>query len=114
MRLLFDQNISYRVLNLLQIDYPLAQHVKHLEMHHFTDRQIWKYASENSFHIVTFDADFFDFVTLFGHPPKVVWLRCGNTTTNHIATLLKHHKSTLEKFLLDSDYAHVGCLEIDH
>jgi hypothetical protein len=27
---------------------------------------------------------------------------------------LKHHKSTLEKFLLDSDYAHVGCLEIDH
>ena len=36
-----------------------------------SDRKIWEFAKKEGFTIVTFDADFYDLVTLFGHPPKI-------------------------------------------
>jgi predicted nuclease of predicted toxin-antitoxin system len=42
------------------------------------DRAIWEYAKANDFILVSRDADFPDMPILFGPPPKVIWLRCGN------------------------------------
>ena len=39
------------------------------------DRAIWEYAKANDFILVSQDADFADMATLFGLPPKVIWLR---------------------------------------
>lgn len=43
-----------------------------------TDRQIWDYARERNWNIITRDTDFFDRLLLDGPPPKVIWVRLGN------------------------------------
>ena len=42
------------------------------------DRALWQYAKANAFVLVTQDSDFADMAALYGSPPKVIWLRCGN------------------------------------
>jgi predicted nuclease of predicted toxin-antitoxin system len=65
-----------------------------------TDKQIWNYAKENDYNIVTFDADFYDLVTLYGHPPKIIWLRLGNTSSRNLATILSGYSELIFSFLL--------------
>ncbi|HEY0430936.1 MAG TPA: DUF5615 family PIN-like protein [Pyrinomonadaceae bacterium] len=55
------------------------------------DRAIWQYAQTNRFVIVSQDADFADMATLYGPPPKVIWLRCGNQANEVIEMLLRKH-----------------------
>jgi predicted nuclease of predicted toxin-antitoxin system len=57
------------------------------------DSDIWEYARLNQFSIVTFDSDFYDISVINGHPPKIIWIRSGNLTTNQIAKLLIQNKT---------------------
>lgn len=84
MKLLFDQNITFRVVNLLKNNLVNAMHVNDFDLQFATDREIWKFAKENQYHMVTFDTDFYDLVTLYGFPPKIIWLRLGNTSSAHL------------------------------
>jgi predicted nuclease of predicted toxin-antitoxin system len=77
-KLLFDQNISFRVVNQLKSVFTGSAHVNELHLLNKTDREIWNFAKKEDYSIVTFDADFYDMVTLFGPPPKIIWLRTGN------------------------------------
>lgn len=52
MKLLFDHNLSPRLVHLLADDYPQSQHVFLLGMEQADDRQIWDYAGRNDFIIV--------------------------------------------------------------
>ena len=112
MKLLFDQNISFRVVSLIQGIFPDARHVKDFDLQHATDRQIWNFAKENGYHIITFDSDFFDMVTLFGHPPKMIWLRAGNTSSQHLAAILTKQAELIKAFLLQAENQEIACLEI--
>ena len=58
---------------------------------------------------MTFDADFHDLVTLFGHPPKIL----GNTCTQNIIKCIEKHFDLIEAFIKDDNYKNIGCLEID-
>jgi len=62
------------------------------------DRTIWEYAKANGFTLVSHDADFADMATLFGPPPKVIWLRCGNQTTAAIEKRLRDHAESIGDF----------------
>ena len=88
MKLLFDQNISFRILSKIEDIYPEAQQLRELGLEDSTDKQIWQYANQNNYTIVTFDADFFDMSNLYGHPPKIIWLRTGNRKTSDLERLL--------------------------
>ena len=112
MKLLFDQNISFRTVHLLQEYFPLAKHVKDFELQFATDIQIWNFAKANNYHIVTFDADFYDLVTLYGHPPKIIWVRLGNTSTINLSKSILHHKEIIFSFINDIEDFEIGCLEI--
>jgi uncharacterized protein (DUF433 family) len=46
---------------------------------------------------------------LFGSPPKVVWLRCGNTPTNQVESLLRSGQDAIRE-LLNNPVIH--CLEL--
>ena len=59
MKLLFDQNISYRILKKIGEDFPGPAHVTRTGLNRPSDLQIWEYAKTNGFIIVTFDEDFF-------------------------------------------------------
>lgn len=51
--------------------------------------------------LVTQDKDFQELSALRGAPPKVVWLRLGNSSTNAVATLLRSSKIVLAEFVAD-------------
>ncbi len=112
MKLLFDQNISYRVANKLKDEFPGSGQVRELHLENQSDKAIWDFAKNEQFTIVTFDADFYDMTTLLGHPPKIVWLRMGNTRSEHLIEVILHYSDIIKTFITDSNYAGIGCLEI--
>jgi predicted nuclease of predicted toxin-antitoxin system len=73
------------------------------------DDVIWRYAKKNGFAIVTQDSDFNERSVVFGYPPKVIWLKCGNTSTDNILKLLKRNHSEIVSF---GSEAEMGCLEL--
>lgn len=79
MKLLFDQNISFRILNSLPEKYKGSTTIKHEGLMNALDIDIWRFAKENGFIIVTQDSDFNDLNSLYGFPPKVIWIRTGNS-----------------------------------
>lgn len=109
MKLLFDQNISHRLINLIQDILPEAKQVRELGLENLSDRLIWEYAKENGYEIVTFDGDFYDFSLVWGHPPKIIWIRTYNQTTQNVAAILRKHIITSSEFQKNNDLA---CLEI--
>lgn len=48
-----------------------------------------------------------------GHPPKIIWIRTGNLTTDELAKLLILRKTIIDKFLHDEDYKELSCIEIE-
>lgn len=101
MKLLFDQNLSPRLVKSLADLYPGSNHVYLLGIDRVPDRELWEYARREGFLIVTKDADFSDLCMLLGFPPKVVWVRRGNCETSDIEKMLRHHFAGIEA--LDKD-----------
>jgi predicted nuclease of predicted toxin-antitoxin system len=113
MRLLFDQNISFRILSSLKETYPGARQVRELGLENSTDRDIWIYAKQNDYAIVTFDADFYEMSTFYGHPPKIIWLRTGNRRTSDLARLLLQKSDVIENFLDNKLFENIACIELE-
>ena len=103
MKLLFDQNLSPRLVHRLAADYPASAHVSMLGLDQALDVEVWAYARDHGFMIVTKDADFSDLTVLLGFPPKVIWLRMGNCPTQAIEAVLRLHRPTLEALHHDPD-----------
>ena len=89
MKLLFDHNLSPRLVWLFADLYPNSQQVFLLEMDQKDDRVIWDYALQNDYTIVTRDSDYSDLSLVRGFPPKVIWIRCGNCSTSTIEGILR-------------------------
>lgn len=113
MKLLFDQNISFRITNKLINHFPDCKHVSDCGLKDSEDSDIWTYAKINNYSIVTFDSDFYDISLINGHPPKIIWMRTGNLITNEIAELLILRKFEIDRFLFDKDYKELSCIEIE-
>lgn len=113
MKLLFDQNISFRITKKLVDVFPGCKHVSNCGLMDSDDTDIWEYARKNAYSIVTFDADFYDISIINGHPPKIIWIRTANQTTTEIARLLRKNRDTISVFLTDLDYKDISCIEID-
>lgn len=98
MKLLFDHNLSYKLVGRLADLFPDAEHVRNVNLHEADDRTGWEYARTNGFAIVSKDEDLHQLGFLHGAPPKVVWLRIGNCTTADIAQALRRHHTDLLNF----------------
>ena len=109
MKLLFDQNLSFRLCHLLVDLFPDSTQVRLVGLDQAEDSAIRNYAATYGFAIVTQDIDFYRLALLHGIPPKIVWLRCGNQPTAVIAGLLREHAAELQAFADDSALA---CLEL--
>jgi len=114
MKLLLDQNISFRITSKIQDLFPGSKQVRDLGLENSKDSFLWKYAKENNYCIVTFDGDFYDLGLIKGSSPKVIWLRLGNTTTQYIETVLRKNYDLIKTFLTDPNYKEIGCLEINN
>jgi predicted nuclease of predicted toxin-antitoxin system len=105
MNLLFDQNISFRIIKRIEDIFPGSISVRDLWSDNPHDLDIWKYAKANNFSIVTFDSDFMDISNLMGFPPKIIWLRIGNTSTRNIAEKIRQEQIIIIEFLNNSENA---------
>ena len=98
MRLLFDENISRRLVNELADLFPGSTHVTAVGLEQTADRHVWQFAGDHGFVIVSKDSDFNDLAFMHGPPPKVVWLRLGNATTDDIAAVLTAAADNIDAF----------------
>ncbi len=62
------------------------------------DMDVWNYAHGNGFSILSKDKDFQQLSVLRGAPPKVVWLRIGNTTASRMAELVAREVPAITDF----------------
>lgn len=108
-KLLFDQNLSFRLVAEVESSFPNSAQVKRLGLDSADDLAIWRYAVANGFVIVTKDQDFANRVALEGPPPKVIWVRLGNSTWGEVLAVLRRHEPTISRFLDDPG---IGCLEL--
>lgn len=58
MRLLFDQNLSRHLVRHLAVEYPDSRHVTDVGLDTATDAEIWAWAGEHEYMIVSKDSDF--------------------------------------------------------
>ncbi len=99
MKLLLDENLSDRIIHRIIDLYPGSQHVKTLALANTDDEVIWDYAKANGFVIVSKDADFHQRSLLYGHPPKFVYLRIGNSPTSKIVQVLRDNFEIIMQFV---------------
>jgi predicted nuclease of predicted toxin-antitoxin system len=71
MKLLFDENLSFKLCGRLAGLFPGSVQVRLVGLEKADDRAIWDYAAANGFTIVSLDADFAERAALVGPPPKV-------------------------------------------
>lgn len=105
MRFLFDENLSRTLVRSLDDLFPGSSQVVLAGLEHADDAVVWEYAREHGFTIVTKDADFYVRATLYGHPPKIVWLQLGNGPTREVEAMMRRHASTLLEFDQDEERA---------
>jgi predicted nuclease of predicted toxin-antitoxin system len=109
MKLLFDQNLSFKLCRNLVDLFPDSTQARMIGLDRADDPVLWEYAKANGFVLVSKDSEMFDLSGLRGHPPKLIWLRCGNQRTDVIEKLLRDHHAQIATFEKDSTAA---CLEI--
>jgi predicted nuclease of predicted toxin-antitoxin system len=107
--LLFDQNLSPRLITLVADIFPHSKHVHLLGLGTAFDREVWEYARENDLIIVTKDADYSELGALLGFPPKVIWIRRGNCSTHDIEVILRANRDAIEALSTDPN---LGVLEL--
>jgi predicted nuclease of predicted toxin-antitoxin system len=89
MKLLFDQNLSFKLCALLADLFPGSKSVRELGLDKSDDLVIWQRAKDSDFVLVSQDSDFAEMAAHYGHPPKVIWLRCGNQPVAIVLDLLQ-------------------------
>lgn len=108
MKLLFDHNLSPRLVRSLTSVYPGSIHVRDVELQSADDFVVWRYARDNGFTIVSKDSDFHQLSFLRGHPPKVVWIRRGNCSTDEIESILRLYSIDLSEFDADPSASYLA------
>lgn len=101
MKLLLDQNLSRRIPGLIGDLFPGSDHVASLGLDRATDELVWNHAAKEGFAIVSKDSDFHQMSLVRGFPPKVVFLKVGNCTTDLIVSVIRKHEGDFREFHAD-------------
>jgi predicted nuclease of predicted toxin-antitoxin system len=100
MKLLFDQTLSHRLVGQLAAEFPGSSHVRNVGLATAADPDVWAYAKANGF-VISKDTDFQQRALLYGHPPKVIWVRLGNCSTSAVVALLRTRFADIQTFEAD-------------
>jgi predicted nuclease of predicted toxin-antitoxin system len=104
-KLLFDENLSRRLIAQVADLFPGTLHVSSVNLLQATDVEVWEYAKLFALCIVTAEADFYELSTTMGTPPKVVWLKGCDYPTSVAAQLIRDQAIRSTEFLEDSERA---------
>lgn len=107
MKLLPDQNLSWKLVAQLIDLFPGTEHIKSVLTVETDDRDIWDYAKEHGLAIVSKDDDFLQRSILFGHPPKIICIRLGNCVSNDVLELLSNSTRVIGEFASDKEKSYL-------
>ena len=105
MSFVFDHNLSPTLVRRLAAVYPACRHVRNVGLSHAADLAVWNYAIETQLTIVSKDGDYHQMSFVYGPPPKVIWIRLGNCSTNQVEDLLRIREPEIRAFLADPEGA---------
>jgi predicted nuclease of predicted toxin-antitoxin system len=108
MKLLFDENLSPKMVEALADVFPDSAHVDRIGLGSGSDDDVWRYAKDNGFMLVSKDSDFYEKSILYGHPPKVIWIRRGNCTNRQIQLLLRNKLDVVTEFYQNHEVSFVS------
>ncbi len=109
MKLFFDQHFSFKLIGALKDLYPHSSQARVDGLDEADDPVIWEHALRNGYTIVTKDSDYVDLSLQRGHPPKVIILLIGNSTTDQVEALFRRHTDRISQFELNESE---GVLEL--
>ncbi len=107
--ILIDNNLSPRLVSMLEKKFAKMVHVREVALASADDIVVWDYAAKNKLHLLTKDTDFNNIQAIRGFPPKIIWLRCGNASTQEVITLIDKNYDDILSFLRNNKQ---GILEI--
>ena len=110
MKLLFDENLSRKLVVRLAELYPGSAHVETFGLLARSDRDIWEFARREGFIVVSADADFYELAATLGPPPKVVWLRRWTHPTRDAEFVLRRDAIRVTEFAAEAE---LGILVLD-
>lgn len=102
MKLLFDQNLSPKLVARLADLFPDSSHVQTVGLDCADDDRVWDHALQNGYAVVTKDEDYNNLSVLRGCPPKVIWLQLGNCTTAQVEAVFRGRYADIEAFDQDA------------
>lgn len=105
MKLIFDENLSPKLVTLLADLFPASVHVREVGLASASDPAVWKYAIGHALTIVSKDEDFHHLSFLRGAPPKVIGVHTGNSSTKLVAQLIRDRFKEIEAFDVDETAA---------
>ena len=98
MKLLFDENLSPRLIGLLSDIFPDSVHVRDVNLSSASDDDVWKYAGDHDFAIVSKDSDFHQRSFLLVNAPKAIWIQVGNCSTAQLEEILRSRVEVILEF----------------
>lgn len=109
MKLLLDENISRRIVPLLQECYPNTTHIVLIGLEGASDKEVWQYAKDHDYIIVSKDEDFLSFFSVYGYPPKLIRLLMGNCSNTALVESLVKESISINKLINDKE---IGLIEL--
>jgi len=109
-KLLFDENLSRKLVPRLRELFPGCTHVFEVGLMGKSDSEVWAYAQEHELTIVTTDSDFLWKVQAEGPPPKVILLRRWIYPTKDAEDVLRREAIRINEFGLNAE---AGALILD-
>lgn len=98
MKLLLDQNLPRSLLRRIPDSFDDSLHVADVGLAASTDREIYDYAGEHGLTILSKDSDFRQLSFLIGAPPKVIWIRIGNSTVRELVDCIVQNTDAISAF----------------
>jgi predicted nuclease of predicted toxin-antitoxin system len=103
LKLLFDENLSPRLVRAFADEFPDSSHVTSVGLAGTSDQAIWEHARAHGYTVVSKDDDFRSLALVNGAPPKVIWLRVGNASTADIVDFIRSSLLWIKTFELSPE-----------
>src|SRR3972149_6035097 len=97
-RLFFDEPLSEELCATLVDIFPGSLHIRLLGQGGAADVIVWELARQRGCVLVSKDEDFHRLALLRGAPPKFIWVRLGNCTTDDVRQLLRRYHGDIIRF----------------
>lgn len=101
MRLLFDQNLSFKLVPQLDDAFPGSAHVRERGLDQASDDDVWLFARDGGYCVTSKDGDFSDEDRFPGPPPKYLQLTIGNASTSQVEAFIRDRLDVIRAFESD-------------